>query len=230
MSARVAQRAAFGDHFIKSLPNREDHMLLRLFAVLALVVVTSPAAAQDSWLSKPITVIVPFGAVGNTDSLARIYSARLRPSMKGPARSQQPSLQARLIGTWEYVSSTAKLPDGSPLWGHEPKSLFILTENGRFSWQVFRSDRPKFASNNRLDATADELRANNRGSLAYFGTYKINEADKTITFRTEAGTYPNGEDEVITRIITKLTADEWAYTNPATTLGARIEAVWRRIK
>jgi hypothetical protein len=43
---RVAQRAAFGDHFMKSLPKREDHML-RPFAVLALVVVTSsgsPAA------------------------------------------------------------------------------------------------------------------------------------------------------------------------------------------
>ena len=41
--------------------------MLRLFAVLALVVVTSPAAAQDGWPSKPITVIVPFGAGGNTD-------------------------------------------------------------------------------------------------------------------------------------------------------------------
>ena len=147
----------------------------------------------------------------------------------GPAHSQQSSLQARLIGTWAYVSSTAKLPNGSPLWGHEPKGLFILTGNGRFSWQVFRSDRQKFVSNNRLDATAEELSANNRGSLAYFGTYTVNEADKTITFRTEAGTYPNAEGEVIMRIITKLTADEWVYTNPSTTLGARIEAVWRRI-
>lgn len=147
----------------------------------------------------------------------------------GPVHSQQSSLQARLIGTWAYVSSTAKLPDGSPLWGHEPKGLFIVTGNGRFSWQVFRSDRPKFASNNRLDATAEELGANNRGSLAYFGTYTVNEADKTITFRTEAGTYPNAEGEVIMRNITKLTADEWVYTNPATTLGAHIEAVWRRI-
>src|SRR5262245_52192485 len=74
--ARVAQRAAFGDHFIKSLPNRECHML-RPFAVLALVLLASPAAAQDSWPSKPVTVIVPFGAGGNTDGLARIYSARL---------------------------------------------------------------------------------------------------------------------------------------------------------
>jgi tripartite-type tricarboxylate transporter receptor subunit TctC len=54
--------------------------MLRAFAVLAFVAITSsgsPAVAQDSWPSKPITVIVPFGAGGNTDSLARIYSARL---------------------------------------------------------------------------------------------------------------------------------------------------------
>jgi tripartite-type tricarboxylate transporter receptor subunit TctC len=79
MSPRLAQRAALGDHSIKSLPKREDHVL-RPFAILALVVIILngfPAAAQDSWPSKPITVIVPFGAGGNTDSLARIYSARL---------------------------------------------------------------------------------------------------------------------------------------------------------
>ena len=55
--------------------------MLRTFGVLAFVVVTStsgfPAAAQDNWPSKPITVIVPFGAGGNTDVLARIYSAQL---------------------------------------------------------------------------------------------------------------------------------------------------------
>lgn len=146
----------------------------------------------------------------------------------GPAQSQQP-LRDRLVGTWVYVSSTAKLPDGSPLWGEQPKSLFILTANGRFSWQVFRSDRPKFASNNRLNATPDELRANNRGTLAYFGTYVVDESDQTITFRTEAGTYPNAEGEVIKRVITKLTADEWVYSNPATTLGANVEARWRKI-
>src|SRR5262245_36836873 len=63
----------------RACQTREDHVL-RPFAILALVVVIShgsPAAAQDSWPSKPVTVIVPFGAGGNTDSLARIYSARL---------------------------------------------------------------------------------------------------------------------------------------------------------
>ena len=54
--------------------------MLRTFAVVTFVVFTSsgsPAAAQDNWPSKPVTVVVPFAAGSNTDTLARIYSARL---------------------------------------------------------------------------------------------------------------------------------------------------------
>jgi len=146
------------------------------------------------------------------------------------ALSQQKSLKEQIIGTWAYVSSTAKLPDGSPLWGPNPKGLFILTDNGHFSWQIFRSDRPKFALNDRLHATAVEYTATMQGSLAYFGSYSINETDKTISFKTEGSTFPNSEGEVLKRIITSLTADELIYTNPATTTGARVEAVWKRVK
>src|SRR2546429_9240184 len=111
MSPRLARRAALGDHCIKSLPKREDHVL-RPFAVLALVVVISngsPAAAQDSWPSKPITVIVPFGAGGNTDSLARIYSARLSARL-----GQQFVIENRVgAGSIIGITSLAKAaPDG----------------------------------------------------------------------------------------------------------------------
>ena len=150
--------------------------------------------------------------------------------LPGTALSQQKSLKEQIVGTWTYVSSTAKLRDGSPLWGVNPRGLFILTENGHFSWQVFRSDRPKFALNDRLHATPDEYTATMQGSLAYFGTYSINEADKTISFTTEGSTFPNSEGEMLKRIITNLTADELIYTNPATTTGARVEAVWKRVK
>jgi tripartite-type tricarboxylate transporter receptor subunit TctC len=46
-------------------------------AVMAAGAVTYPAAAQEKWPAKPVTVIVPFAAGGNTDVLARIYSERL---------------------------------------------------------------------------------------------------------------------------------------------------------
>jgi hypothetical protein len=52
---------------------------------------------------------------------------------------------------------------------------------------------------------------------------------KTITFTTEASTYPNNEGEVLKRIITKLTPDEFVYANPANTLGQAAEATWKRL-
>ena len=87
--------------------------MLRTFGVLAFVVVTStsgsPSAAQDNWPSKPITVIVPFGAGGNTDSLARIYSARLSARL-----GQQFVIENRIgAGSITGLASLAKAaPDG----------------------------------------------------------------------------------------------------------------------
>ncbi len=146
------------------------------------------------------------------------------------AVAQQKSLKEQLVGTWTFVSSNAKLPDGSPLWGSNPKSLLIFTNNGYYTWHVFRSDRPKFASNNRMQGTPDENKATMQGSLAYLGTYSVNEGDKTVMFRVEGSTYPNSEGEELKRIIISLTTDELKYVNPSTTLGARVEAVFRRAK
>ena len=158
-------------------------------------------------------------------SLIALLGFILLPSV---VLAQQKSIKEQLVGTWAYVSSNAKLPDGSPLWGANPKGLFIVAPDGHFSWQVFRSDRPKFT--NRLSATADEYKATMLEILAYFGTYSVNEADKTVIFHTEGSTFPHSEGESLKRIITTLTSDELIYTNPATTTGARIEAVWKRLK
>jgi hypothetical protein len=113
------------------------------------------------------------------------------------AFAQQNSIKELLVGAWSFVSSNAKLTDGSPQWGDSPKGLFIIAEDGHFSWQVFRSDRPQLASNNRLKAKPAELDANNQGTLAYFGTYSIDETNKVVTFVTQASTFPNSEGEVI---------------------------------
>jgi hypothetical protein len=145
------------------------------------------------------------------------------------AMSQQESLKEQLVGAWAFVSSTAKLADGSPLWGVNPKGLMIFTRTGSFSWQIFRSDRPKFGSNNRMKGTPEENEATLQGSLAYFGTYSVNEAEKTITTIVEGSTFPNSEGETLKRVVTHITADTLIYENPATTRGERVEAVWKKL-
>lgn len=46
-------------------------------AVMTLGVLAGAAAAQDKWPSRPVTVIVPFAAGGNTDVMARIFADHL---------------------------------------------------------------------------------------------------------------------------------------------------------
>ena len=44
------------------------------------------------------------------------------------AVAQEKTIKEQPVGTWSFVSSNAKLPDGSPLWGENPKGLFIIAE------------------------------------------------------------------------------------------------------
>ncbi len=145
------------------------------------------------------------------------------------AIGQQSSFREQIIGTWVFVSSTAKLPDGSPLWGADPKGLMIFTKEGRYSWQIFRSDRPKLASKNRMQGTDEENAAILRGSLAYFGSYTVDDAEKTIMTVVEGSTFPNSEGETLKRVVTRMTQETLVYQNPATTRGEQVEAVWQRV-
>lgn len=57
-------------------------MLSRILARFAVVAVTLglltvAATAQDKWPSRPVTIIVPFAAGGNTDVMARIFAEQL---------------------------------------------------------------------------------------------------------------------------------------------------------
>jgi Lipocalin-like domain len=91
------------------------------------------------------------------------------------------------------VSSTGKVPDGSPVWGQNLKGLLIFTPDGHYSSQIMRSDRPKFSSNNRLQGTPDDYKAMGHGTKATFGKYTVDEEKKAFKVRFEGSTYPNNE-------------------------------------
>jgi len=81
-----------------------------------------------------------------------------------------------------------------------------------------RSDRPKFASNNRATGTPDENKAVVQGVTSYFGTYSVNEANKTFTIKFEGSAYPNLEGTEQTRAFT-IEGDQLMVTNPSPTVG-----------
>ena len=153
-------------------------------------------------------------------------------ALSGSVVAQQKSLKEQLVGSWTFVSGIDTRPDGTKndRWGPNPKGSLMFDATGRFTQIISRSDLPKFAGNKPDQGTADENKAVLSGMTVSFGTYSVNEAEKTITTRVEGGMYPNLIGLEQNRIISLLTADELKYTNPTATSGASAAAQWKRVK
>jgi hypothetical protein len=149
----------------------------------------------------------------------------------GDAVAQKKSLKEQLIGTWIYASSNVGRAESSKADRPNLKGMMIFTSDGHFAFVSMRSDLPKLAANQRARATAEEARAVVAGSIAYYGTYTVNESDKVINLKIEGSTFANmiGREEQ-KRIIASLTADELKLANPPTPSGEKIEFVWKRAK
>ena len=92
-----------------------------------------------------------------------------------------------------------------------------------------RPDLPKLAASDPQKATPEEARAIMAGSIAYYGTYTVNEAERMVNLRMEASTFPNQLGRDLPRRIVSMTVDEMIYANPdATTGGGQIQLSWKR--
>ena len=69
------------------------------------------------------------------------------------------------------------------------------------------------------------------GSIAYAGTYSVDESTKTIHVNIETSTFPNliGAPNQ-RRIVTSIGADEMSFMNPRTPAGVTLEFLWKRAK
>lgn len=136
--------------------------------------------------------------------------------------------KSQLIGSWALVSAGAPNPNVAPFGPNDGFAIFA--PSGRFSLTLVRSDLPKFASNNRAMGSPEENKSIVQGSIAYFGTYSVNEADGTLTLHMDRSSFPNWNGTDQKRLITSLTAQELKYTNPAASIGGSAELVWKRLK
>jgi hypothetical protein len=152
--------------------------------------------------------------------------------LTGNTVAQQKSLKEQLVGTWTLVSTVDVKEDGTRVerWGANPKGNLVFDANGRYSLMIVRADLPKFGSKAADQGTAEENKTVMQGMVAHFGTYSINEGDKTMTTRVEGSWFPNlvGADQK--RTIMSLTSDELKYVNPASAFGTKAEVIWRRAR
>jgi hypothetical protein len=166
----------------------------------------------------------------------RIFFAMLAVGLYAAAASAQPaeSLKNQLVGTWDFIIAEITAADGKKTlpFGDHPKGQIIFTADGHFSQVHVSGGLPKIAGNNRLNGTDADNRAIVQGTLAFFGTYSVDEAKKTVTFNIAASTYPNAEGTSQTRTIDRLTADEFVNTNPGAARDgpARAANFYRRAK
>ena len=147
------------------------------------------------------------------------------------ALSQHETLKEQLLGAWQLVSFDSMRVDGSKLtvFGDDPNGIAFFDRTGHYIITVMRSDRAKFAANDRAQGTAEENKATAEGTITYFGTYAVSEPDHTLNIHVVGSSFPNwnGTDQKRSFAVT---TDELKLTNPVASTGGVTEVVWKRAK
>lgn len=155
-----------------------------------------------------------------------LASTAILGTLSGAAHAQTAK---DLVGTWQHVANVNTAADGKKTdsYGPNPKGMAIFSADGHFMIVILRNDLPKIASNNRLQATADESAAIVRGSIALYGTYSV--ADKVLNIKIDESTFPNWSGTESKRNILTFNSDEMKW-GLAASMGGQSEVTWKRMK
>jgi hypothetical protein len=101
-----------------------------------------------------------------------------------------------IVGTWVLAGAYKILPDGTRAsdYGDNPHGLVIFTSDGHYSVQIYRAERRKFSSGDKLKGTAEEYKEASLSTSVHFGTYSLDPAKHTITFHIDRSSFPNQDD------------------------------------
>ena len=136
-----------------------------------------------------------------------------------------------LAGTWNMVAAYEIHADGSRStnYGEHPQGLLMVDDQGRYSLQIFRPDRPKFAAADKTRGSADEYRQAVLGSSTHTGHVTLDAPAHRLVFKIETASYPNWENTQQVREYTYADGT-LTYAVPASASGNGTVAysVWRR--
>jgi hypothetical protein len=192
-----------------------------------------------------VTLALPFPAASLADALTITgYPTSVTVSIIQSVESSQQKvtageqLKSQLVGAWTLVLMDGVKADGTrqPRFGPNPIGSLIFTPNGRFSVQVMRSNRPLFASNNRDTGTAEENKAAVQGTLCLFGTYTVDEVNRSFALLVEGSSYPNFEGRTQRLRSATVTDDVLTFNLPGENSSVpgsgftAVENIWKKVK
>jgi hypothetical protein len=147
------------------------------------------------------------------------------------AQQQRKTAKEQIVGAWTLASVLSEMDDGKKgePFGPSPKGVIVFSADGHFSLFQSRAEIPKIAANDRAKATAEEAQSIVASSIAYYGTYSIDESTNVMVVNLAASTYANvAAIPNQKRMITQLTSDELKFDNPRTPNGMTLRTTWKR--
>lgn len=139
----------------------------------------------------------------------------------------------QLVGAWKLVAAEFRYSDGNVTcpWGDPTAGQIIYTAGGLMSAQIMNPSRPKFASRDHMKGTDIEVRAAFEGYQAYYGTYEINDANRTISHIVEGSVFPNLVGHTLKRYY-KITGSRLTLSTPPMRMGGEsvtVILIWEKI-
>jgi hypothetical protein len=148
-----------------------------------------------------------------------------------PTLVREQPVSSPVVGTWTLTAADVVKTDGTRTqdYGPHPRGLAIFTADGHFSIAVFRAERLKFASNDRLRGTPEEYRDAAVTMSTSFGTYTVDPVKSTITLRIVSAAFPNFDDTTQLREFT-LAGDELTWRVPPRPDGSVPISSFKRVR
>jgi Lipocalin-like domain len=162
---------------------------------------------------------------------ASMLSSATQPLMAASHESTSAITAATLVGTWTLTAADDLQPDGARVhaYGSDPRGILVFAADGRYTLQIFRENRAKFASGDKRQGTLDEYKEASLGMSCHFGHYSVDQMKGTLTFQIERASFPNWDGATQTRPFT-LKGDDLEWHVPATPDGKIPVSAWRRLR
>ena len=139
----------------------------------------------------------------------------------------------KFVGTWKLVLYELNVSGGEVNYpfGLDAVGWLVYDINGHMFVQVMCLDRATFASGDRLRGTLEETKSAFEGYLAYFGTYEVNEEQRTVTHHIEGSLFPNWVGTAQKRFF-EFTDDQLTLKSPPILVDGKQQTgriIWKRV-